>query len=67
MKKSAFIGLAFVYSFASLFLLAWMFLFPLAASDPDFPAWTGWISYPLGILVIATQSAVMEWFDARLD
>lgn len=65
MKEIGMNILFILYSFASLMILGWAILFPFGIGMKDFPSWTGWITYPLALIIMASQKKVLHYFNQK--
>lgn len=54
-----------LYLFASLMTLGWAILFPFGIGMKDFPTWTGWITYSLTLIIMASQRKVLQYFSQK--
>lgn len=63
MKKTAFNLLVLLYFFSSIIILcmAMLWLFAMQFEESHGYGWTGWILYPLTILVCASMETCIEW------
>jgi len=59
--------LMIMYAFASLFILGAAIMFPFTLSMKDCQFWVGFIIYPLAIIVMATQSKAIEYFEKNMN
>lgn len=53
------------YIIGSMFILCMAILFPVGYGMKDFPNWTGFIIYPLSLLIMASQEEVLNYFDTK--
>ena len=54
-----------LYSFASMMILGWAILFPFGIGMKDFPIWTGWFTYPMALIIMASQRKVLQYFTQK--
>lgn len=54
-----------LYIAVSLFILLWAVLFPLFMGMKDFPTWTGYIAYPLSVIIFISQKNVLQYFHNK--
>lgn len=54
-----------LYMFSSMMILGWAMIFPFGIGMKDFPTWTGWIAYPLTLIICASQSQIFKFFDKK--
>ena len=56
--------LVIIYLAVSMGVLMVAMVYPFALSlDDGPPAWTCWILYPVALVVMASQSQVLDWID----
>lgn len=64
--KTFLINILFLlYSIASMLILGWAMLFPFGIGMKGFDevSWTGWITYPLALIIGASQGQVFNYFN----
>lgn len=65
MKVIIFRMLFILYSFCFVFILGCCIGFPFMIQDENFPKWTGFILYPIGLLIASTQEDVNNFFNKK--
>lgn len=65
MKSLLLNALFILYSFAAMLVLGWAMLYPFGLAMDDFPAWTGWFTFPLALVVMVTQKKVIQFFTDK--
>ena len=58
--------LAFLYAAVARFILCIAILWPFAYGHNESLQWTGWVIYPLALIVGVTQGLFINYFNSKL-